>query len=109
MERLQYIKETIELMQSCHHKQLLSILNKETSVLFSENNNGVFINLTDLDESVICKLEEYIKYVHKQHVQLMAVENKKNSIKDSFFSTINQKYTLEKEDKDAPLNCNNAE
>lgn len=109
MDRLHYIKDAIEVMPVCHHKQLLHILNKETSVIFSENNNGVFINLTDLDENIICKLEGYIKYVNKQHVQLMAVENQKNNIKDSFFSTINKKYNIEKEDKEVPLNCNNAE
>lgn len=44
LEKLHNIKEIIESMSACYHKQILIILNEEPSVILSENNNGVFIN-----------------------------------------------------------------
>ena len=48
--------------------EILRILNDDPDVLLSQNNNGVFINLSNLNEATIKKLEKYIKYVNKQQM-----------------------------------------
>lgn len=106
IDRLYYVKESIEAMTTSHHKQILNFLHNDNSVHLSENNNGVFINLSDLEEYMIEKLEKYIKYVNTQQIQLISVENKKNSMKTSFFNT-NQKYTQEKKNKEHTISISN--
>ena len=108
MDRLHNIKEIIESMTSCHHKQILNIINKGKNIVLSENSNGVFINLTDLDEDMIFKLEDYIRYVNKQQLQLLSMENKKNNIKNSFFGVSN-KYNQEKNNKEKCISTANGE
>ena len=61
IDKLQNIKETIELMNKCHQVEILKILKKE-SITMSENNNGLFINLTNLKEPIILELEKYINF-----------------------------------------------
>ena len=101
IEKLQEIKEIIEELSLCHQKQILIILNDEPSVLLSENNNGVFINLSDLDERILEKLQDYIKYVNKQQLQLLSMEAKKDNIKNSFFTVANKKNIQKKKDKES--------
>ena len=108
IERLQEIKETIEKMTLCHQKQILTILNEESSVILSENNNGIFINLSDLDQKVLIKMEEYIEYVDTQQSQLLSMENKKDNIKNSFFVG-NNKSVQKKKDKEECINICNGE
>ena len=108
IERLQEIKETIEKMTLCHQKQILTILNEESSVILSENNNGIFINLSDLDQTVLIKMEEYIEYVDTQQSQLLSMENKKDNIKNSFFVG-NKKSVQKKKDKEECINICNGE
>ena len=85
-DRLQTIKENIEIMSKCYQIEILNLLNNESSVMISENNNGTFINLTNLDITIINKLESYIQYVNKQQNQLLDVENEKTNIKNEFFA-----------------------
>lgn len=84
-DKLQTIKEIIENMSKCYQIEILKILNNEESVVVSENNNGTFINLTNLDANIITKLENYIDYVNKQQYQLLHVEKEKDIIKSEFF------------------------
>ena len=85
VDRLLIIKELIEVMNKCQQIEILRLLKTEL-VIISENNNGTFINLTDLSESTINKLEKYIEFVHKQYTQLLNIENEKTTIKNEFFA-----------------------
>jgi len=84
-DTLQNIKETIENMNKSYQIEVLKLLTKEESINISENNNGTFINLTNMDSSVIKKLQVYIDYVNKQQNQLLFVEEEKANIKNEFF------------------------
>jgi hypothetical protein len=84
---LNYLKERIETMQKYHQIEILRILKKYSSVKMNENNNGTFINLTELPENVIGELEKYTKYVDVQQIQLKNVESEKNKIEQHFFTT----------------------
>ena len=85
LDRLQIIKENIEKMQDAYHLQVFNTLKEDNKINFTENSNGVFINLTTLDEDKIVKLENYIKYYDKQQSELVKQESTKNKIKKQFF------------------------
>ena len=99
-DKLQQIKEIIETMNKSYQLEILKLFVTE-SCAFSENNNGVFINLSELDSKIIYKLEKYIDFVYKQQNQFETVENQKDNIKEEFFNTDkkNNKYKLTKEIK----------
>lgn len=79
------IKERIELMNKHHQIEVLRILKQNSNVVLNENNNGVFVNLTDLDSNVIKKIEDYIRYVENQTNNINVIENKKEVIENTFF------------------------
>ena len=85
INRLKEIKDIIEVMPPCYQIEILRRLSDDDSVQFSENNNGVFVNLTDLKPATIKILENYIKYFEDQQFQLQNIEKKKDIIKESFF------------------------
>lgn len=96
--KLHNIKEVIEQMDKCHQIEILKIL-VNNSILISENNNGTFVNLTDLENDIINKLENYIKFVNKQDDQLLNIEKEKAIIKSEFFKQ-EKKNTNSKRNKD---------
>jgi len=79
------IKERVEMMNKHHQIEVLRILKQNSDVVLNENSNGVFVNLTDVDEKVIKKLEEYINYVEKQTSNINVIENQKEIIENTFF------------------------
>ena len=83
-EKLNNIKTVIEQMDKIHHIEILKILINE-NLKYNENNNGTFINLTELNYNVVKKLENYIDYFKKQQSQLVNLEKEKKKIEDSFF------------------------
>ena len=85
IDKLQNIKEIIENMSKCYQIEILQLLTDEDSVSISENNNGTFINLSNLDISIIDKLDIYIEYVNKQQDNLLHIEEEKANIKNEFF------------------------
>ena len=85
VEKLQNIKDSIESMNKCYQVEILKLLNDEVSVIISENSNGTFINLSNLDISIINKLNNYIEYVNTQQNQLLNIEKEKANIKNEFF------------------------
>ena len=85
LDRLQLIKENIEKMHDSYHLQLFNSLKSDENLNYTENSNGIFINLTKLDEKNIIKLENYIEYYNKQQSELTNRESKKNKIKKEYF------------------------
>ena len=83
-EELNNIKIIIEKMDKVHHIEILKILINEENNYINENNNGIFINLTDLNNSTIEKLKQYILYFNKQQKQLINLENQKKKIENLF-------------------------
>lgn len=82
---LQLIKTRIENMSIYHQKEILRIFNDNSTTL-NQNNNGTFINLTQLDNSIIEKINKYIQYVDEQENELNEVEHEKDRIQNTFFN-----------------------
>lgn len=79
------LKDRIENMDKYHQIEILRILNKFTEIKKNENNNGTFINLTELSQEVIKELEKYTDYVDEQQKLLKKIENEKDKLEQTFF------------------------
>jgi len=84
IERLQTIKDTVELFNKQQQIEVLKLFIKNNTNM-SENNNGTFINLTEIEDYTITDLEKYIIFVKAQHNQLLTMEQEKDSIIKEFF------------------------
>ena len=82
--QLKLLKDRIETLNQHHQIQILKIVT-QNNVAYTENKNGSFINLTNVNEGVISKIAEYLNYVDEQESQLKEVENQKTELTKQFF------------------------
>lgn len=80
------LRDTIEKMTKFNQIAILRILNDSDDVIINENRNGIHINLTELSDDVIKKLQEYTNYVNTQETTLNQDEKQKEDIKNIYFS-----------------------
>ena len=73
-------------MPKYHHVEILSILKSDPSISINENNNGTFINLSELEESMIGRVQEYVSYIEEQQEQLSIIEREKLRLEKTFFN-----------------------
>ena len=73
---LNRIKNDIEVLSKVHQIEVLRIM-KDNDVILTENKNGVFINLTNMNPIIIDKLANYLKYVSQQETYLNKLETEK--------------------------------
>jgi hypothetical protein len=83
---LNKLKDRIEQMDKYHQIEILRILHKFSTVKTNENNNGTFINLTELGSDVLIALEKYTDYVDEQQSQLKKIEKEQDKIEQIFFT-----------------------
>ena len=79
------IKDKIENMNKYHQIEILRLLKQEKQIVLNQNNNGVFVNLTELDDDILDKLKIYIEYVEKQTNNIETIELQKELIENTFF------------------------
>lgn len=85
LDALKSLRDKIELLTIFNQTEIFRII-YTSNVTFSENKNGVFINLTYVDANVIEKISEYIVYVSKQESHLNEVEDKKTFLSNQYFT-----------------------
>lgn len=84
---LEYIRKQVELMSKHNQLEILKILNNShEEVTLNENNYGVFVNLSDLSDELLEKIQEYISYWKTQENNLKNIETKKEKYKTIYFS-----------------------
>lgn len=96
------IKTRIENQDKSHQIEILRILLKN-KVQINENNNGIFVNLTKLDSSIIEELIKYLNYINEQNTTLDDIEQKKENYKLNFFNNKNDNKSIEFKDKNLEL------
>lgn len=65
------------------HVRILQIIKDNDSINnISENNNGIFINMEDLVEDTIKKIQEYTDYVLLKELNIKVVEDEKDKLKN---------------------------
>ena len=75
-------------MDVIHHKEFFYFKNNNINI--SENRNGSFINITNLDDKIIKQLNDYIFYINEQEKTLIDVENLKQELQKDFFDKDNK-------------------
>lgn len=76
----------IENLNSKHHIEILRIIkNKQPSIRITENNNGSFINMNDINEHVLVDINKYLEFNKNREQELEQHENIKNSIIEKNF------------------------
>ena len=84
IENIKKLRDSIEAMEQIHQIRILEICN-ECSVKYTENANGIFINMTLLDDAVLDRVCQYMNYVRLQQSQLDNVEATKEKYKKEFY------------------------
>lgn len=78
------LRDKIEGMDHIHQVGILEIVRKG-KIDYTENSNGVFINMTILSEHIIYEIKDYIKYIKLQQEQLDETEQDKEHLKNEFY------------------------
>jgi hypothetical protein len=82
---LQEIKDRIELMPKHYQIEVGKLLIQQNNCGYNDNQNGIFINLSNISSDLIDKLNNYIQYVDLQENQINHTEQQKNKLKDLYF------------------------
>jgi hypothetical protein len=83
------IRDVIENMNKFNQVEILRIL-YNNKINLNENKYGVHINLSELDNYILCELQKFIKYVNTQEHTLNDIEQQKESFKNIYFSKDNK-------------------
>lgn len=95
--RLNLLRDKIQSLEKFHQIKVFELLHKN-KIPFTENSNGIFVNLIKVPEKVICKIEEYLLYVSEQDSELRTTEIIKESLRAKHFK--------DKDNKDKPISIN---
>ena len=87
--QLVIIRNTIENLDDSHHPEVLRIL-KDNNVSYTENRNGIFVNLTLVDPKILNSIEKYISFIEKQRKHLDTTEKIKRTYKSKYFENDNK-------------------
>lgn len=77
---LERVNKKIETLDKKHHIEILRIITENSTVPLSENQNGIFINMTDLSDMVLSKVTDYLQYVEKKNEDLESFEKEKSDL-----------------------------
>lgn len=83
---LNKMKIIIEKMNKIKQLYILKIF-YENNCEYTENLNGVFINLIYIDPVILKKINKYINYISLQEVNLNKVEQIKSEIKNEYIKS----------------------
>ena len=84
MEKLIEIKNEIEKMNKSQQIEVYRII-KMNNIDYNENKNGIFINLTNLNNNIIKELEKYINFIKNQNIFLNKREEQKEKYINNYF------------------------
>ena len=86
VSELNYIRESVEVMDKFNQIEILRILNRYKDISLNENKYGIHINLSELNKNILDELVKYINYVNTQEKTLNNIEQQKAEYKNTFFS-----------------------
>jgi hypothetical protein len=101
MVTLKELKTKLESLNELQQLDVVQILLKQ-KISFSENSNGIFLNLTNLQQEELLELEKYIKYIYDQEEHLSEIENVKKEYKKNYFDNSNQSNEQTEQEQSLP-------
>ena len=87
--KLIQLKNQIENMDKIHHIKILNIL-KNNNIKYSENRNGIFVNMTSFDSQTIDSIEKLLSYIKTQEKRLTDIETIKEELSKDYFVNDNK-------------------
>lgn len=84
IDKLTDMKNFIEKMDTSNQIEVLRLLQKH-SVVLNENKNGIYINLSELDEDIIDQIYKFVNYIYNQENKLITEESEKQCYKNIYF------------------------
>lgn len=82
--RVKHLCESIEKLEQKEHIEILKIIKKSPSTInITENNNGCFINMDNVDEETIQNIEKYVNFLKQKEKELNDQEKQKISLLDT--------------------------
>ena len=88
-KKLEQMCKTIESFPKEEHIEILKIIHLNNNLSLSENNNGTFIHMEDLNDTTLNLIQERITYFLKQQNDFDVIENEKNILKNNIKITCN--------------------
>lgn len=83
------LRNQIESLDKIHHIKILKII-KENEIKFSENRNGVFINMNALNDKTILEIVKMLDYIKEQEKNLTDIEKIKEELNKDYFENSNK-------------------
>lgn len=90
MEELTALRDKIEKLEKHQHLQIVKII-QNNNIDFTENRNGIFLNMKDLNKKTMKEIIQYLKYIEIQQKQLDTDENIKKTYANNFFNDNKEK------------------
>lgn len=87
--KLVILKEQIENLDAFHHNKILKVLVKN-NIKYSENRNGIFVNMNSFDKNTIKEIEDSLLYIKNQEKSLQDIETIKEEINKDYFENDNK-------------------
>lgn len=84
-EELLSLRNTIESLPKETHLEIFKIL-RMNDVEFSENKNGVFINLSFVMPNVIKQIKKHLTYINNQENMINEIETQKHTVEEQYFT-----------------------
>lgn len=82
---LENIISDVETLNKQEHIEILRILKSNNSnIKITENNNGCFINLNDVDENTLEQIQKFIFFITDKNKELDNYESLKNNILENY-------------------------
>tara|TARA_B100001057_G_scaffold320243_1_gene320514 strand:+ start:318 stop:572 length:255 start_codon:yes stop_codon:yes gene_type:complete len=66
IKKLKELRDTITELDVCEQSEILKIVEKN-NVKFTENKNGVFINMNKLSDQAIEDIEKFLEYINNNY------------------------------------------
>ena len=66
IKRLKELRDTISELDICEQSEVLKIVEKN-KIKFTENKNGIFINMNKLSDQAIEDIEEFLEYINNNY------------------------------------------
>jgi hypothetical protein len=79
------MRDAIEKLPKEYHIEIGRILHSN-QVSMNENQNGIFVNMSTINEQVLNKIQHFVQYVELQEKQLHVDEAEKEGLKGTFFN-----------------------
>jgi hypothetical protein len=74
------IIDDVECMTKEHHIEIFKIIN-DFDVKYTENNNGIFINMNNINEECLNKINNYVNFINENKKNILEFEKIKEENK----------------------------